>query len=230
MTTRPSGPAELARLIDHTLLRADALAADVEKLCAEARAFGFFAVCVNGSRVQQARHLLEETPVKVSAVVGFPLGATDSDTKRFETESAIDNGAEEIDVVLSLGRLKEWDDRYVLRELRDVVEAADERTVKVILETGLLTQEEKVRACRLVLESGAHFVKTSTGWSSGGATVEDVKLLRELVGPAFGVKASGGIRDTATALAMIAAGANRLGTSSGVAIVQGLVPPPTSRL
>jgi deoxyribose-phosphate aldolase len=200
----------------------------MDKLCAEARSFGFFSVCVNGSRVQQARHLLDETTIKVSAVVGFPLGATDSDTKRFETESAIDNGAEEIDVVLNLGRLKDGDDRYVLRELRDVVEAADERTVKVILETGLLSREEKIRACRLVLESGAHFVKTCTGWHAGGATVEDVKLLRELVGPAFGVKASGGIRNTATALALIEAGANRLGTSSGVAIVQGLAPAPAA--
>ncbi len=226
MMTSPPSPADLARLIDHTLLRADAQAAEVEQLCAEARTFGFFSVCVNGSRVWQARHLLEDTSIKVSSVVGFPLGATDSDTKRFETEAAIDNGAEEIDVVLNLGRLKEGDDRYVLRELRDLVEAADERTVKVILETCLLTREEKIRACRLVLESGAQFVKTSTGWSTGGATVEDVKLLRELVGPAFGVKASGGIRDTATALALIAAGANRLGTSSSVAILQGLAPAP----
>ena len=175
MKALPPRPEDLARCIDHTLLRADALAAEVEQWCAEARAFGFFSVCVNGSRVLQARHLLEETPVKVSAVVGFPLGATDADTKRFETESAIDNGAGEIDVVLNLGRLKEGDDRYVLRELRDVVEAADERPVKVIVETCLLTREEKIRACRLVLESGAHFVKTSTGWSAGGATVEDVE-------------------------------------------------------
>ena len=142
MTALPSEPAELARYIDHTLLRPDALAPEVDKLCAEARALGFFSVCLNGSRVLQARHLLEETPVKVSAVVGFPLGATDADTKRFETESAIDNGAEEIDVVMNLGRLKEGDDRYILRELRDVVEAAEERTVKVILETCLPSREE----------------------------------------------------------------------------------------
>jgi deoxyribose-phosphate aldolase len=226
MTDCPASPADLAQYIDHTLLRADAQAADVEKLCAEARACGFFAVCLNGSRVLQARHLLEDTPIKIAAVVGFPLGAMDSDAKRFEAEAAIDNGAEEIDVVLNIGRLKDGDDRYVLRELRDVVEAGDERTVKVILETCLLTREEKIRACRLVLESGAHFVKTSTGWGAGGATIEDVTLLRELVGPDFGVKASGGIRDTAAALALIKAGANRLGTSSGVAIVKGLVSTP----
>jgi deoxyribose-phosphate aldolase len=212
---------ELARYIDHTLLKPDAVAKDFEKLCAEAREFGFFSVCVNGSRVEQVRHWLEGSVVKVAAVVGFPLGATDLDTKRFETEAAIDNGADEIDLVLNIGRLKDGDDRYVLRELRDVVEAAEERAVKVILETCLLSREEKIRACHLVVESGARFVKTSTGFSTGGATVEDVKLLREVVGPDFGVKASGGIRDTATALAMMEAGANRLGTSSGVAIVRG---------
>lgn len=215
---------ELARYIDHTVLKADASAKDIEKLCAEAREHGFASVCVNGSRVIQAVHLLEETPVKVASVVGFPLGATDPDTKRFETEAAIDSGAQEIDLVLNIGRLKEGDDAFVLRELRDVVEAADERPVKVIIEACLLTQEEKVRACHLILESGAHFVKTSTGFSTGGATLEDVKLLRETVGPKLGVKAAGGIRDTATALAMIEAGATRLGTSGGVAIVKGIAP------
>jgi deoxyribose-phosphate aldolase len=215
-------PQELARYIDHTLLKADALAKDIEKLCAEAMEHKFAAVCVNGSRVELARHFLEGSDVKVATVVGFPLGATDSDTKRFETEAALDNGAQEIDVVLNVGRLKDGDDKYVLREIRDVVEAADERTVKVIIETCLLTREEKIRACSLILDSGAHFVKTSTGTSTGGATVDDVKLLRETVGPKFGVKASGGIRDTATALAMIEAGATRLGTSSSVAILKGI--------
>ena len=215
-------PKELALYIDHTILKPDATAKDIEKLCAEAREFGFFSVCVNGSRVEQARHLLEGTDVKVACVVGFPLGATDADAKRYETEVAIDYGAQEIDVVLNIGRLKDGDHQYVLRELRDVAEAADERTVKVILETCLLTRDEKIRACQLVLDSGAHFVKTSTGFSTGGATLDDVKLLREIVGPTFGVKASGGIRDTATALAMIEAGATRLGTSGGVAIVKGV--------
>lgn len=221
---------DIARAIDHTLLRADASASEIERLCAEAREFHFFSVCVHGSRVELARHLLEDTDVKVASVVGFPLGATDRDTKRFETEVAIDSGAQEIDMVLNLGRLKDGEDNYVLREIRDVVEAADERTVKVILETCLLTRAEKIRACRLVLESGARFVKTSTGFSTGGATLEDVRLLRETVGPEFGVKASGGIRDTAAALAMIEAGANRIGTSSGVAIVKGLLPASASRI
>lgn len=215
---------ELARTIDHTLLKPDATARQIETLCAEAREHGFFAVCVNGSRVELARHLLDGADVKVACVVGFPLGAMSADAKRYETEAAIDDGAQEIDVVLNIARLKEGDNDYVLRELRDVVEAADERTVKVIIETCLLTQEEKTRACRLILDSGAHFVKTSTGFSAGGATIEDVKLLRQTVGPKFGVKAAGGIRDAATALAMIEAGATRLGTSNGVAIVKGVVP------
>jgi deoxyribose-phosphate aldolase len=213
---------DLAHSIDHTLLRAEATAQDIQRLCAEAREHGFWSVCVHGSRVELARHLLEDTPVKICTVVGFPLGAADADAKRFETEAALDSGAQEIDVVLNIGRLKDGDDKYVLRELRDVVEAAEERTVKVILETCLLTHEEKIRACGLVVESGARFVKTSTGFSSGGATLEDVKLLRSLVGGRMGVKAAGGIRDTTTALAMMEAGATRLGTSHGVAIVRGL--------
>jgi len=215
-------PAQLASYIDHTLLKADATAADIEKLCAEALENKFFSVCVNGSWIAKAQHLLDGSDVKVAGVVGFPLGAMSGDTKRFETEAAIDDGAQEIDVVLNIGRLKAGDDKYVLRELIDVAEAADERTVKVILETCLLTDDEKIRACKIVVESGAHFVKTSTGFSASGATIADVKLMRQTVGPKFGVKASGGIRDTKTALVMIEAGATRLGTSSGVSIVKGL--------
>jgi deoxyribose-phosphate aldolase len=211
----------LARYIDHTLLKADATAKDIEKLCREAKEHKFYAVCVNGSWVEAARHWLEDTDVKVATVAGFPLGAMEPDVKRFETEAAIDAGAHEIDVVINIGRLKDGDNKYVLRELRDVVEAADERPVKVILETCLLSNEEKIRACKLVVEAGAQFVKTSTGFSKSGATLEDVKLLRQEVGESFGVKASGGIRDSVTALAMIEAGATRLGTSSSVAIVQG---------
>ena len=214
-------PKDLARYIDHTLLKADATASDITRLCAEAREHAFYAVCVNGSRVELARHLLEDTEIKVASVVGFPLGAMDSDAKRYETEAAIDAGAQEIDVVINIGRFKEGDDAYVLRELRDIAEATDERPVKVIIETCLLTQDEKLRACHLILDSGAQFVKTSTGFSSGGATLDDVRLLREAVGLKFGVKAAGGIRDTATALAMIEAGATRLGTSNSVAIVRG---------
>lgn len=214
-------PRDLARHIDHTLLRPEARAEDIRKLCAEAREHHFWSVCVNASRVILAASLLEDTDVKVAAVVGFPLGATEGDAKRFETEMVVDLGAQEVDVVLNIGRLRDGDDRYVLRELRDVVEAAEGAPVKVILETCLLTRDEKLRACSLAVEAGARFVKTSTGFAASGASVEDVRLLREAVGAKLGVKASGGIRDTAAALAMIAAGANRLGTSAGVAIVRG---------
>jgi deoxyribose-phosphate aldolase len=223
MNTTQLSAGQLAAYIDHTLLRPDATQVQIEQLCREAREHKFFSVCVNGSWVAAARHFLDGSDVKVVGTVGFPLGAMASDVKRYETEVAIDDGAHEIDVVLNIARLKAGDDKYVLRELLDVVEAADERTVKVILETCLLTDDEKIRVCKVVVESGAHFVKTSTGFSSAGATLADVKLLREAVGPKFGVKASGGIRDTQTALAMIEAGATRLGTSSGVGIVRGVV-------
>jgi deoxyribose-phosphate aldolase len=218
----PTTPDALARFIDHTLIRADATIRDIEKLCAEAREHNFHSVSVCGSWIVAARHFLDGSSVKTGCAVSIPLGAMSTDAKRFETEAAIDDGAQEIDVVINVGRLKDSDDKYVLRELIDVVEAADERTVKVILETCLLTDEQKIRACKLVVESGAHFVKTSTGYSTGGATVADIKLLRATVGPKFGVKAAGGIRDAKTALAMIEAGATRLGTSAGVAIVNGL--------
>jgi deoxyribose-phosphate aldolase len=218
----PTTPNAFARFIDHTLIRADATLRDIEKLCAEAREYKFHSVSVNGSWIIAARHFLDGSDVKTGCAVSIPLGAMSSDAKRFETEAAIDDGAQEIDVLLNVGRLKDGDDKYVLRELCDVVEAADERTVKVILEACLLTDEQKIHACKLAVESGAQFVKTSTGCNTGGATVADVKLLRATVGPEFGVKASGGIRDTKTALAMIEAGATRLGTSAGVAIVKGL--------
>lgn len=210
----------IVSFIDHTLLAADATKSMVERLCAEARHHGFHAVCVHGTWITLARALLEESDVKVVTVAGFPLGGMDGDAKRYETEVAVDNGAQEIDVVMNLGRFKSGDDGAVLRELRDVVEAADERPVKVILETGYLDRDEVVRACSLVLESGARFVKTSTGFGPRGATVDDVRLLRETVGDRIGVKASGGIRDHTTASAMIAAGATRLGTSAGVAIAE----------
>jgi deoxyribose-phosphate aldolase len=215
-------PAELAKYIDHTLLKPDATAKEIEKLCQEAKEHQFRSVCVNGSRIELAASLLEESGVLVAAVVGFPLGAGDSDVKRYETEAAVDMGAQEIDVVMNIGRFKEGFHGYVVRELRDVVEAADDRTVKVILETCLLTDDEIVQACKLALEAEVHFVKTSTGFNKSGATIEHVKLMRETVGRNCGVKASGGIRDVKTALAMIEAGATRLGTSAGVAIMQGL--------
>jgi deoxyribose-phosphate aldolase len=223
--TDPLSAQSLARYIDHTLLKPETTAGDIEKLCREAVEHKFWSVCVNGSRVAQAYALVEPSGVKVACTVGFPLGAMSADAKRFEVEAAIDDGAQEIDVVLNIGRLKDGDDKYVLRELRDIVEAADERTVKVILETCLLSRDEKIRACRLVVESGAHFVKTSTGFSTAGATTHDVQLMRECVGPTFGVKASGGIRDAKIAVAMIECGATRLGTSAGVAIVKGLASP-----
>jgi deoxyribose-phosphate aldolase len=215
-------PQSLARYIDHTLLKPDATAKDIEQLCREAIEHHFWSVCVNGSRVAQSYSIVEDSGVKVACTVGFPFGAMTTDAKRLEVEAAVDDGAQEIDVVLNIGRLKDGDDNYILRELRDIVEAAEERTVKVILETCLLLRDEKIRACGLVVESGGHFVKTSTGFSSGGATTHDVQLLRECVGPQFGVKASGGIRDAKVALGMIESGATRLGTSSGVAIVKGM--------
>jgi deoxyribose-phosphate aldolase len=212
---------ELARLIDHTLLQPEARRQDVARLCAEAREHGFHGVCVNGSRVELAYALLEDTEVKVIGLVGFPLGACDADVKRYETEVALDHGAHEIEMVLNIGRLKEGDGSYVLRELRDIAEAADERPVKVILETSLLTPEEKNLACELALDSGVHFVCTGTGLNAA-ATVADVQSLRIAVGEKFGVKASGGIKDAKTAIALIEAGATRLGTADGVAIVSSL--------
>jgi deoxyribose-phosphate aldolase len=221
-------PAELAACIDHSLLRADATEEDVERLCAEARDRSFCAVCVNTSYVELAARLLADTEVLVASTVGFPLGAVHMDLKVSETEMAVVFGAQEIDVAMNVGRLKHGEFRYVRDELSEVVTAADEATVKVILETCLLTDEEKATACKLAVDAGAHFVKTSTGFGRDGARVEDVRLMRACVGPDFGVKAAGGIRDLATALAMLEAGANRIGTSAGVAILQDLAAPPRS--
>ena len=212
---------DLAKYIDHTLLKSDATRAQIETLCAEAAEHNFATVCVNGSRVELAYSLLEESDVQVATVVGFPLGAMEADVKRYETEAAIDAGAGEIDMVMNVGRFKDGDLDFVVREIRDVVEAADDRVVKVILETCLLTDDEIVQACKLVVQAQAHFVKTSTGFGSAGATIEHVKLMRETVGQFAGVKAAGGIRNAADAHAMIEAGATRLGTSGGVAIVSG---------
>ena len=212
---------ELAAFIDHTLLRADATRADIERLCAEAREHQFHSVCIHGSRVVLAKHLLEDSGVQIACVVGFPLGAMDADAKRYETEAAVDAGADEIDMVLNLGAFKDGNHKAVVRDIRDVANAADDRIVKVILETCLLTDAEIVTACKLAMNERAHFVKTSTGFAKSGATVQHVQLMRETVGLNAGVKASGGIRDEATARAMIAAGATRLGTSASVAIVGG---------
>jgi len=211
----------LAKFIDHTLLKPEAKGSDIEKLCQEAVTHGFFSVCVNSSRVEEAAALVQGKGVAVAAVTGFPLGAMSTAAKAFETSQAIADGATEIDTVINIGRLKQGDDRYILEDLKAVVAAAQGRAVKVIFETCLLTDEEKIRACKLSLEAGAAFVKTSTGFSTGGATLDDVRLMHRAVAGRCQVKASGGIRDRATALAMIEAGATRLGTSSGAAILAG---------
>ena len=212
---------DLAPYIDHTLLKPEATREQIETLCGEAAEHKFSTVCVNGSRVELAYSLLEESDVQVVAVVGLPLGAAEADSKRYETEVAIDQGAGEIDMVMNVGRFKDGDHDYIVKEIRDVVEAADDHVVKVILETCLLTDAQIEQACKLVVQAQAHFVKTSTGFGSAGATIEHVKLMRETVGQFAGVKAAGGIRDAATARAMIETGATRVGTSNGVAIVTG---------
>lgn len=212
---------ELASYIDHTLLKPDATRAQLEQLCAEAAEHQFSTVCVNGSRVELAYSLLEDSDVQVCTVVGFPLGAMGADAKRYETEVAVDLGASEIDMVMNVGRFKDGEHDYIVREIRDVVEAADDRVVKVILETCLLTNDEIAQACKLVTQAQAHFVKTSTGFGNAGATLEHVRLMRETVGQFAGVKAAGGVRNADDARAMIEAGATRIGTSNGVAIVSG---------
>lgn len=212
---------EIANYIDHTLLKAEATQSQIETLCEEAKEYSFCSVCVNPTWVSLAANLLKGTDVKVCTVIGFPLGATTAETKAFETVNAIHNGAKEIDMVINVGALKGGDIETVKRDIEAVVNAAkDQALVKVIIETSLLTDEEKVTACRLSVEAGADFVKTSTGFSTGGATVTDIKLMRKTVGPNIGVKASGGVRTAADAKAMIEAGATRIGASSGVNIVK----------
>ncbi len=216
-------PAQVAQLIDHTLLRPEATPADISRLCEEARQHGFFSVCVNPAWVRQAAELLRGSGVKVCAVVGFPLGAQAPEMKALESRRALREGAHEIDMVINIGALKAGDDALVLRDIRGVVEACRERRAcsKVILETALLSEEEKVRACRLAARARADFVKTSTGFSSGGATVEDVGLMHRTVAAAgLKVKASGGIRTLDDVLRMTAAGAARIGSSSSVKIVE----------
>ncbi len=213
---------ELASVIDHTLLKPEATADEVERLCREARQYGFFSVCVTSSWVSRCRDLLRGSRVKVCCVVGFPLGAMDFRSKAYETREAIANGADEIDMVINIGGLKSGDLDLVEKDIRAVVQAARNKVTKVILETGLLTDAEKVTACQLCKKAGATFVKTSTGFvKSSIATEADIALMRKTVGPRMGVKASGGVRSVADAMKMIAAGATRIGTSSGVAIVTG---------
>lgn len=212
---------KLAAMIDHTALKPETTLEQIEKLCAEAKQYGFASVCVNPVWVRDVAKHLDGSEVKVCTVIGFPLGAATTETKVFETGNAIENGATEVDMVINIGALKNGDDDIVLHDIGAVVEAAGEEVLtKVIIETALLTDDEKVRACKLAVKAGADFVKTSTGFSSGGAEVEDIALMRKTVGPQIGVKASGGVRDRGTAEAMVEAGATRIGASSGVSIVQ----------
>lgn len=217
-------PAALARLIDHTLLKPEAGEDQIRALCAEALQYGFASVCVNPTWVPLCAQLLAESTVKTCTVVGFPLGATLPAVKAYEVDQVAQLGAQEVDMVLSVGRLRDGDYRAVERDIAAVADAAQENglLLKVIIETGLLTDEQKIAACVIAEEAGANFVKTSTGFNGGGATVADIALMRRLVGTRLGVKASGGIRTAADALSMVAAGANRIGASAGVQIVRDL--------
>jgi deoxyribose-phosphate aldolase len=214
---------DLAKMIDHTLLKPDATQEQIAQLCFEARKYGFASVCINPTWVELCAKLLEGSPVKVCTVIGFPLGATSAEVKAFETQVALDHGATEIDMVINVGALKARDLELVAKDIRGVVAAAHARKsiVKVIIEAILLTDEEKTIACLLAKEAGADYVKTSTGFASGGATVHDVALMRRVVGPEMGVKAAGGVRTYEDAENMIKAGATRIGASAGVKIIQG---------
>jgi deoxyribose-phosphate aldolase len=212
----------IAKMIDHTALKPDTTKEQIIKLCKEAKEYGFYSVCINPAWVEEASRKLEGSDVDVCTVIGFPLGASTSNVKALETEDAIRNGATEVDMVINISKLKDGDLNYVENDIKAVVEAAKGKAlVKVIIETCLLTDTEKETACQLAVKAGADYVKTSTGFSTGGATVEDIQLMRKTVGPNVGVKASGGVRSRESALALIEAGATRLGASSGVAIVSG---------
>jgi deoxyribose-phosphate aldolase len=209
----------VARMVDHTLLKPNATQDEVAKLCEEAKAYCFASVCINPSYVALASRFLRGSGVKVCTVIGFPLGSSTSTIKAIEARDAIANGADEIDMVINVGALKSGNDAAVYEDIRAVREATRGRVLKTILETSLLTDDEKVRACAMAKKAGADFVKTSTGFGGGGATAEDIRLMRQTVGPLMGVKASGGIRDAKAAEQMIEAGATRLGTSASIAIV-----------
>lgn len=213
---------DLARFIDHTLLKPEATQEQIAKVCREAIEHNFCSVCVNPYWVSTISKLLKGTPVKVCSVIGFPLGATTTASKAYEAGEAIAQGADEVDMVLNIGALKSGAYELVLKDIAEVVKTAQPKAiVKVIFETGLLNETEKIKACELSIQAGANFVKTSTGFGPGGATIEDISLMRRMVGPTIGVKASGGVRDYDTAIAMIKAGANRIGTSSGIQIISG---------
>lgn len=211
---------QINKLIDHTVLKATANFEDIEKLCEEARLHDFKSVCVNPANVAYAKNFLEGSDVLVCTVVGFPLGANTPDIKVLETIDAIKNGADEIDMVINVGKAKEHDYEYIEKEIKLVVAASGEKTVKVIIETCYLTDEEKVACCEAAKRAEADFVKTSTGFGTGGATVEDIALMRKTVGPEMGVKASGGVRTYEDLLAMVKAGATRIGASAGIAIME----------
>ena len=212
---------KLNKFIDHTILKPETTQEQVEKILSEAKEYDFASVCVNPTWVSLAAESLKDTDVKVCTVIGFPLGANTSAVKAFETKDAIANGADEIDMVINIGALKAGNDALVLDDIKAVVDASGDKLVKVIIEACLLTDDEKVRACQLSKEAGADYVKTSTGFSTGGATVADVALMRKTVGPDMVVKASGGARSYEDAIAFIEAGASRIGASSGVAIMNG---------
>ena len=221
--SRKLSAAEMARYIDHTVLKPEAGPAELDRLCQEATQFGFKAVCINSGWVAYVAEKLEQSPILVCAVVGFPLGAMHSASKAQEARKAVEDGARELDMVINIGALKHGDVQLVREDITAVRRAAEPPVVlKVIIETCLLSDNEKITACQIAKEAGADFVKTSTGFSTGGATVEDVELMRKTVGPDMGVKASGGIKDFATALAMIKAGATRIGAGAGVEIVKNL--------
>lgn len=211
---------ELNKYIDHTVLKAETTKEQIDKLLQEAKEYDFMSVCINSTWVAYAAEMLADTDVAVCTVIGFPLGANTTAVKAFETATAIDEGANEVDMVINIGAAKSGDWDLVAQDIRGVVTVANkEALVKVIIETSLLTDEEKVRACQIAKEEGADFVKTSTGFSTGGATIEDIRLMRETVGPDMGVKASGGVTNRQEALAMIEAGATRIGASKGIDIV-----------
>ena len=212
---------DIAKYIDHTVLAANATRDKIEQICKEADQYHFASVCVNSCWVDLCAKLLEKSEVMVCTVVGFPLGAMSTESKAYEAKKAVLAGADEVDMVINIGHLKNHDDDLVQDDIAAVKAACGKAHLKVIIETCLLTDEEKVRACRIAKLAGADFVKTSTGFSTGGATVEDIKLMRKTVGPELGVKASGGVRTYADAKAMIDAGATRIGASAGIAIVEG---------
>ena len=213
---------ELNRMIDHTILKPEATEAAVQKIIDEAKEYNFFSVCINPCWVAFASEQLADTDVAVCTVIGFPLGANTPEVKAYEAADAIKNGANEVDMVINIGALKSQQYDHVRQDIQGIVDAAKGKAlVKVIIETALLTDEEKVKACELAKEAGADFVKTSTGFSTGGAKVADIRLMRETVGPDMGVKASGGVHNAEEALAMIEAGATRIGARTGVAIVSG---------